>query len=77
MDGGTAFARAHQPKQLYLAPNAGHRKERAADAARGLPWWLPAIVFVPAVVLVFLLVWWLASLGAGHAAGAIRGLIAS
>ncbi len=62
--------------RLPLAPNAGHRAERAAEEARGLAWWIPALAFVPAVLLVFLVVWLFAVLGAGHAASAIRNLIA-
>jgi len=62
--------------RLALAPNAGHRRERAAEEVRGLAWWVPALAFVPAVALVFLVVWLLAWLGAGHAAAAIRGLLA-
>jgi type VI secretion system protein ImpK len=60
--------------RLPLAPNAARRNERVAEASRGMPWWLPVVVFIPAVVLAFLLVWLLARLGAGHAAGAIRSL---
>lgn len=54
-----------------LAPNAGRRRERAAEERAGMPWWLPPAVFVPAVILTWLLVWGIARLGAGGAASAI------
>ncbi len=57
-----------------LAPNAGRRRERVADERAGMPWWLPPVVFVPAVALAWLLVWGIARLGAGGAASAISGL---
>jgi type VI secretion system protein ImpK len=58
-----------------LAPNSGRRNERVAEERSGLAWWIPVVLFIPAVLLAFLLVWLLASLGAGHAAAAIRNLI--
>lgn len=60
--------------RLPLAPNAARRAERVADEARGMPWWVPVVAFVPAVMIVFLVVWLFARLGAGHAASAIEAL---
>jgi type VI secretion system protein ImpK len=54
-----------------LSPNAGRSNERVAEERRSMPWWLPPAIFVPAVIVVWLIVWLIASLGAGGAAGAI------
>jgi type VI secretion system protein ImpK len=70
-DVAAARGSGHAP----LAPNAGRRNERVAEESGGMPWWLAPVLFVPAVLLSFLVVWGLARLGAGHAAGAIRGLL--
>ncbi len=58
-----------------LAPNSARRNETVAEERAGIPWWLPPLVFVPAVILSFLVVWLLARVGAGHAADAVKGLI--
>ena len=57
-----------------LAPNSARRHEAVAETRQGLAWWIPVALFVPAVALSFLLVWWFARIGAGHTASAIRGL---
>jgi type VI secretion system protein ImpK len=54
-----------------LAPNSGRRKERVAEERRGLAWWVPLAVFVPAVLVAWTLVWLVARLAAGGAASAI------
>lgn len=57
-----------------LAPNAGRRHERVAEERPGMPWWLPALGFVGATLLAWLLVWLFARIGAGGAAAAISRL---
>lgn len=57
---------------VALAPRSARNEERAGETGGNMPWWLPPAVFVPAVALVWLLVWLFASLGAGAAASAIR-----
>jgi type VI secretion system protein ImpK len=57
-----------------LAPNAGRSNERVAEERRGIPWWMPPALFVPAALLVWVLIWLIASLGAGGAASAIARL---
>jgi hypothetical protein len=57
-----------------LAPNAGRRSERVAEEARGMAWWLPPAVFVPAVVLTWLLLWAIASFHAGGVGRTIASL---
>ncbi len=58
-----------------LAPNSARRNEIVAEERRSIPWWLPVLLFIPAVILSFLVVWLLARLGAGHAADAVKGLV--
>ena len=58
--------------QSPLAPNSARRNERVEEERQGMAWWLPVLVFVPAVLLTFLLVWAVSRLSAGGAAGAIR-----
>ena len=60
---------------LPLAPNSARRNEQVAEEVRGLAWWIAPAVFVPSVILVFLVVWLLARLGAGHAADHIHRLL--
>lgn len=57
-----------------LAPNAGRNNERVAEERRGIPWWFPPAVFVPAVLVLWLLVWVFARIGAGAAASSIARL---
>jgi len=57
-----------------LAPNAGRSNERLAEERSGLAWWIPPAVFVPAVLLVWVLIWLIAKLGASGAAGTISRL---
>ena len=57
-----------------LAPNSGRRRERVAEEREGMPWWLPPALFVPAVLLAWVLVWAIARLGAGGAASTIEKL---
>lgn len=54
-----------------LAPNAGRRNERVAQERRGMAWWMPVAVFVPAVIAAWCLLWVIARLGAGAAASAV------
>lgn len=58
-----------------LAPNSARRNEHVAEERRSIPWWLPLLMFVPAVVLSFLVVWLLARIGAGNAASAVKDLV--
>lgn len=58
-----------------LAPNAGRRAEQVAEETGGLAWWIPPALFVPAVIVSFLVVWLIARLSAGGAADAIRRLV--
>jgi type VI secretion system protein ImpK len=57
-----------------LAPNSGRSNERIASERRGMAWWLPPAIFVPAVLVIWLLIWLIAKLGAGGAASAISRL---
>jgi len=70
-DVAAARGTGHSP----LAPNVARRNERVAEESRGMPWWLPVVIFVPAVLLSFAFVWLLARLGAGHAATAIHDMV--
>jgi len=57
-----------------LAPNAGRSNEHVAQERRGMPWWLPPAVFVPAVFVVWLLVLLFAKIGAAQVASSITRL---
>lgn len=59
-----------------LAPNSGRRAEQVAEESSGLAWWIPPAVFIPAVIVSFLVVWLIARLTAGGAADAIQRLVA-
>lgn len=59
-----------------LAPHAARGEELAGAVAAGVPAWLSLVVFVPAILLTFLLVKLFAHLGAAGAARAIRDLLA-
>ncbi len=58
-----------------LAPHAGRSNERVAEERRGMAWWLPPAIFVPAVFIVWLVIWLIARLGAGGAAHTISRLM--
>jgi type VI secretion system protein ImpK len=57
-----------------LAPNAGRTNERVAGARQGMLWWLPPAIFVPAVIVVWLVIWIISTLGANGAASTISRL---
>lgn len=57
-----------------LAPNAARSNERLAEERRGMPWWMPPAIFVPAVFVIWLVIWLIAKLGASGAAGTISRL---
>jgi type VI secretion system protein ImpK len=59
---------------LPLAPNAGRRNERVVGERRGMPWWMPALAFLVATVLAWLVIGIFAYLGASRAAQAIANL---
>lgn len=58
-----------------LAPHAGRSNERVAEERQGMAWWLPPAVFVPAVFIIWLVIWLIAKLGAGGAANTISRLM--
>jgi type VI secretion system protein ImpK len=58
-----------------IAPHAGRHDEIADVVAEGLPVWLSVAIFVPAMLLVFLVIKGLASHHANQAADAISGLL--
>lgn len=58
-----------------LAPHAARPDDEGGIIAGGFPLWLALAVFVPALVLTWLLVKLFAVLGAGSAANAVRGML--
>ena len=58
-----------------LAPNSARRSERVAEERARLAWWVPLAVFLPSVLVMWLLVWIVGRIGSGGAAGAIEKLL--
>lgn len=60
--------------QRPLAPHAT-RRDDFKEAAQGIPMWISLLVFIPATLLVYLLIMLVSRVSAGGTAGAIRDLL--
>ena len=68
------IAAVRGPSQRPLAPHAT-RRDAFKEAAQGIPMWISLLVFIPATLLVYLLITLIARFTAGAAANAIRGFL--
>jgi type VI secretion system protein ImpK len=70
------IAAVRRSSQQPLSPHGARQEELADSVAGGVPLWLSVVIFVPAVVLMWLVVGLISRAGAGHTANAIRSLLA-
>jgi type VI secretion system protein ImpK len=68
------IAAVRGPSQRPLAPHAT-RRDAFKEAAQGIPMWISLLVFIPATLLVYLLIMLISRFAAGGAANAIRGFL--
>ena len=68
------IAAVRGPSQRPLAPHAT-RRDAFKEAAQGIPMWISLLVFIPATLLVYLLIMLVTRLSAGSAARAIQGFL--